>query len=481
MLVRWDLSAIPRGLVPQAATLTFTLLDGGKGKPYPIYAVRRPWEESEVTWNHAASGRPWEVPGARGASDRNPTEVGRVSSGKRGSVEVVLNAAGIEVLRSWIEDPSSNFGFIIADSETSDGIDVVSREGRNPQERPKLTLRLTRSDVPGRPLEPTGLVTQWLVLGPFGNRADPQGLCDHDLLKGEVEHVPTLGGEVVSREGTRLRWTPVEAPSGDLLFHELPGFEEIRARKAPAIVFAACWIHADGERTVKFRVNADQGYRLYFQHKLTGNRPGGFGLDRNPETYSVRLQPGPNLLLVKVATAGGPFALRIRITSTADLRKAAPGVLVSALPPRETAPRVVFRENFDQGTGRFVRGRWVEGGRNGSKALEVFREGVVLERPFSGPVTDRVRVRFWLKPFCATEATEMTFWSARRGLNHWHHIRGLRPGEWNRVEVPAAEARGHYMRTGPALEGEVPDNLILYFDDATEGARLLLDDFEILE
>lgn len=186
-----------------------------------------------------------------------------------------------------------------------------------------------------------------------------------------------------------------------------------------------------------------------------------------------------SLLRAVRPVAAGRLAEVDRLIDEAErLREETP---LPAPPPRGVERRVIFREDFDQGPGRFVRGRPVEGGRNGTKALEVPREGVRLERPFSGPVTERQRVRFWLKPFFKAEGVEMVFWSARRNLNHWYHIRGLREGEWNLVEIPVAEARGHYMRTGPSLEGEIPDNLVLYFDDTVTGARLLLDDFEILE
>lgn len=342
---------------------------------------------------------------------------------------------------------------------------------------------VARPEPPGPeavPLEVTGLVTRWLILGPFGNRAEPRGADDHDLLGGEAQYVPEPGAEVVTREGSRVRWTPVAVPSGTLLFSEQPGFEAVRARKAPAFAFAACWLHAKSETAVKIRLNVEQSCLMYFDRKLLARRVGGFGLGQNPETIRVTLRPGPNLLLVKVATTGEAFGLRIRVTTTGDLQKAAPGVLVSAFPPRGTEGRVLLRETFEQGMGRFEGGTLADGGWNGSRALAVPPKGVWVEKPLPGPVTTKHVVRFLLKPLVDVSEAQVMFWSEKRQANHRYFVRNLRKDEWTRVEFSAVEARVGYDRQGPGMEGEVPDNILIYFDGAPPNARLLLDDFEIV-
>jgi hypothetical protein len=54
---------------------------------------------------------------------------------------ITLNAAGVAVVQSWVSTPSTNFGFIIADSGNTDGLDFISSESvTSPTIRPLLTV-----------------------------------------------------------------------------------------------------------------------------------------------------------------------------------------------------------------------------------------------------------------------------------------------------------------------------------------------------
>jgi hypothetical protein len=55
-----------------------------------------------------------------------------------------LNAAGLSLVQSWINDPASNFGIIIQNySAAPDSIEFASREATNKAARPKLSVTYT--------------------------------------------------------------------------------------------------------------------------------------------------------------------------------------------------------------------------------------------------------------------------------------------------------------------------------------------------
>src|SRR5207302_5590842 len=112
-------------------------------------------------------------------------------------------------------------------------------------------------------LDETGAVRDWLVLGPFANRKDKDGLYDHDLLKTEAEHQPAVGLEVATRQGAKLKWTRVTAPEGKLLFRSIEPIVAGLKPEDPGIAYAACWLNIEREAPVKLRVVVDQGCRIW--------------------------------------------------------------------------------------------------------------------------------------------------------------------------------------------------------------------------
>ena len=53
---------------------------------------------------------------------------------------MTLNAAGLAVVQSWIDDPAANRGIIVKDYFASDGVTVRSSEASTATQRPKLTI-----------------------------------------------------------------------------------------------------------------------------------------------------------------------------------------------------------------------------------------------------------------------------------------------------------------------------------------------------
>ena len=135
--LRWSLSGIPAGSTITAANIALNVTNQ-TGNTYNVYALLRPWNQAQVTWNQAASSSPWATPGAQGASDRGAL-IGSFSGATVGTLTIPLNAAGLSTVQSWLND-SANYGVIIAHPTSTDGVDVATSEDTTPGVQPKLTV-----------------------------------------------------------------------------------------------------------------------------------------------------------------------------------------------------------------------------------------------------------------------------------------------------------------------------------------------------
>ena len=138
-LLNWDISSILAGSVVQTATVTFDVTNKS-GKPYQVYELKRAWVETQATWNVYATGGSWSTPGAKGALDRGSTVLGTVSASALGSYVLTLNSSGVALVQSWVNTPSTNNGILVANTTSSDGLAVSSRNATTAAKRPKLTV-----------------------------------------------------------------------------------------------------------------------------------------------------------------------------------------------------------------------------------------------------------------------------------------------------------------------------------------------------
>ena len=133
-LVRWTLSGIPAGSIVQSASITLRIINE-TNNTYNVYELRRAWNESQVTWQNAATGTPWATAGAMGATDRGAV-VGTVT-GAVGTTTINLNSAGIALVQSWVNG-GTNAGVVIAHATNTNGIDFASSEDATLAYRPRL-------------------------------------------------------------------------------------------------------------------------------------------------------------------------------------------------------------------------------------------------------------------------------------------------------------------------------------------------------
>jgi len=142
VLIKWNLSSIPVGSTVTAGWITLYVTNP-TGATYELYEVKQNWSESTATWNNYATGSPWATAGAQGSADRGNTVLGVLKTSLTGSTTVTLNAAGVSLLQSWINNPASNLGFAIQDYGASDNVGFYSSEYSTAARRPMLSVSYT--------------------------------------------------------------------------------------------------------------------------------------------------------------------------------------------------------------------------------------------------------------------------------------------------------------------------------------------------
>ncbi len=139
-LIKWDISHIPVGSTILSASITLDYLNTSNGQEYELYRILRDWNENEVTWNQASNGNAWDAGGLTGAGDRDTEVLATISSSNFGAITHSLNSQGLDVIQSFVNDPSSNFGFLIADGQNTNGFSAHSSESNTVGAHPRLNL-----------------------------------------------------------------------------------------------------------------------------------------------------------------------------------------------------------------------------------------------------------------------------------------------------------------------------------------------------
>ncbi len=164
VLLSWDVRSIPAGSTVQSANIQLQVTNGSN-ETYPVYGLTRAWQESQATWRVASSGLNWGTAGAQNGSDRNGTQIGTVSHTGTGQATIALNAAGVALVQSWINNPAANFGVVIQRYSASNGIDFASSEAANVNTRPRLNLTFAPVATP------TSAVAARALAGPITSPA----------------------------------------------------------------------------------------------------------------------------------------------------------------------------------------------------------------------------------------------------------------------------------------------------------------------
>jgi len=137
-LIKWDLSSIEPGSQIVSAEFHYRVNNSSRNS-YQLYAVKRGWEEGQVSWNRATSSESWEVAGAQGAGDSGQSVLGEL---KYQATKAALNTVGEAVVQSWVDDPASNHGLLIrGDAAATDNLKLYSSNYGYASYRPQLVIR----------------------------------------------------------------------------------------------------------------------------------------------------------------------------------------------------------------------------------------------------------------------------------------------------------------------------------------------------
>ena len=194
-----------------------------------------------------------------------------------------------------------------------------------------------------------GLVTSFLVCGPFPNPDPSDASCgfDRDFLAGEAEVKPQVGASYETRfeatagspESTawfggktgntpmQPAWRPI-ATSMDTprLAEQLPetAFTERIA------YYVACYVVLDRAQVVRVGVGSDDGFKLWVNGTLLGGLNCSRGVGIDIDRYPVDMRQGGNLVLLKILQGGGPTGWSLRLATPAG--KALTGARIRLAP-----------------------------------------------------------------------------------------------------------------------------------------------------
>ena len=144
-LMRWDISDISENATVKSVEITLYISNRSR-QSYEIYEVKKPWIEKQATWNQYSNGESWNKTGARSSKDRVKKILGQLKSSSQSRyLKVSLDAYGIAVVQSWVNNPASNNGFVFIDYYASDGLDFYSSENSTISKRPKITINYSEN------------------------------------------------------------------------------------------------------------------------------------------------------------------------------------------------------------------------------------------------------------------------------------------------------------------------------------------------
>lgn len=140
-LLKWDIATIPAGSVVQSVSIQLQVTNGST-QSYELYEMKRNWVEANASWVYYASGKIWTGLGAQASADRGTTALGSLTNTGTGVVTVNLNSAGVALVQKWVNDPSTNFGFVMQDyASSSDNASFNSREAGAAATRPLFSIK----------------------------------------------------------------------------------------------------------------------------------------------------------------------------------------------------------------------------------------------------------------------------------------------------------------------------------------------------
>ncbi len=146
-LLRWDISDIPEGSIVTNVSVSLGVFNPSSNG-YQVYSLLREWAEDSVSWNNSGVTN-WASPGAQGSTDSGSTVLGTVSPTSAGTFTLNLNSTGVQLVQNWVDGVTPNYGFLISNLASSDGVDIYSSESNLFDSRPKFSVTFEITDGDG--------------------------------------------------------------------------------------------------------------------------------------------------------------------------------------------------------------------------------------------------------------------------------------------------------------------------------------------
>ncbi|MGC8827759.1 MAG: DNRLRE domain-containing protein, partial [Anaerolineae bacterium] len=111
-LIRFDLSPLPAGAHITSAVLSLnsTYRQDDALLTIAVYRLKKEWNAGQATWELAAAGQPWAVPGANGVgTDRATSVFTQVAASATGWMDIPLTA----LVSKWHSGEYPNYGVLL--------------------------------------------------------------------------------------------------------------------------------------------------------------------------------------------------------------------------------------------------------------------------------------------------------------------------------------------------------------------------------
>ncbi|MBC8081454.1 MAG: DNRLRE domain-containing protein [Gorillibacterium sp.] len=139
VLLKWNLSASPSDKKATSASIKINVANPSNNLYY-LYALKRNWYESTASWEKFSKSYKWTEAGGTSLKDKDDKVMGKILATTTGVYTFSLNADGLAAIQNWIDNPASNYGFIVTNSTSIDGLDFHSSEADTISQRPELTV-----------------------------------------------------------------------------------------------------------------------------------------------------------------------------------------------------------------------------------------------------------------------------------------------------------------------------------------------------
>ena len=301
-LIRFDLSPVPAGKAAYRATLHlyvnyyYSRFDHTAYiRPYRLL---KPWRELEATWNQAANGAPWGLPGASYAGVdyyalySSSVPVGASYKNNPGWVEVDVT----DLVNYWLQHPDQNYGFLLRFYQPEDKsvlITMLSSNWGGTALRPKLEITYYTP--------PTPTPTPTPCTGPGCPTPTPTPTATNTPT---ITPTPTVTPTFTPTPTWTFTPTPTVTPTPASPYGRIYGTvwedvnqDGVRDAWEPTLAGAKVYLYKGGNTLIAMRVTSSDGYYEFSAldpdtYRLVEEDPQGYTSSTPNQIDNIIIQAG---------------------------------------------------------------------------------------------------------------------------------------------------------------------------------------------